>query len=192
MKIFCFTCKEHVLNTTDKFVLGGPYSGEMFEPVQDDGYWGNMFHHSATGGDMFCPRCEGLFIENNELLTEYGIIRNGQRTVDKSFSIVAPPGHVLPGSPMGVEYSRETADETPIAESLAERVTEADRVSELAEHNQIMVDSSDDPIGQVVEQIGPDRKDASILVCPKCGKTYKNKGRGPYFYDRHVDECEGQ
>jgi hypothetical protein len=29
------------------------------------------------------------------------------------------------------------------------------------------------------------------LACEKCGKIYKNKGRGPEFYAAHIEKCEG-
>lgn len=52
--------------------------------------------------------------------------------------------------------------------------------------------------GEVVEQIGPDDmnlenidREPEKLICEKCGKKYSRKGRGPDFYEAHIEKCEG-
>jgi len=188
MKIYCMTCREHILNSTDKIKIGGPYQGDMFEPVQKNGYWGRMFHHSAKRGNLFCPRCEGPFIRRGELLTEHGIIREGQTTVDETLSIVAPPDNPLPGRIMGMDYSREAG---VVVEQLPEAPVSGpntpDRFDIPAAENESAC-GKDDCRGECHEESTTELKEG-VLKCPNCQKTYKNKGRGPEFYAKHIESC---
>ncbi|HBJ74606.1 MAG TPA: hypothetical protein DDY86_03595 [Syntrophaceae bacterium] len=95
MRIYCLTCREVILETTDAFILGGPYDGGMFKGVRNDNWAETMFrtHPDVKGGNLFCPRCTGRFLgADGGLLTEHGIIRPGQRTVDTEYSIVHQDG----------------------------------------------------------------------------------------------------
>ncbi len=76
-------------------------------------------------------------------------------------------------------------EKTAFDEAVTETVGESD--------GEIVLDD-----GEVVETIGPNDmnlenidREPEKLVCPKCGKEYKNKGRGPDFYEAHIEKCEG-
>jgi len=74
MKIYCPYCREYILDTTKRFVTGGPYSGDMFSKAEQP-RWNNpdyfQFSKSTTGGSLYCPRCEANFIKAGKILTEY-------------------------------------------------------------------------------------------------------------------------
>ncbi len=94
MKIYCQTCKEYVLDTSDKFVIGGQYNGSMFQaPVQSryhvDAF---MFQEWVVYGDLFCPRCDQAFIINGVILTEHGLIKEGQKSLDTDFYVIHTEG----------------------------------------------------------------------------------------------------
>lgn len=97
MKIYCQTCKEYVLESSDKFVVGGPYNGAMFKSAAYDRYSASMFpcREDVKDGNLFCPRCLGLFIDTpGNLLTEHGVIMKGQESLDTSFSIIHADGEM--------------------------------------------------------------------------------------------------
>ncbi len=94
MKVYCQTCKEYVLDTSDKFVIGGQYNGSMFQaPVQSryhvDAF---MFQEWVVYGDLFCPRCDQSFIINGVILTEHGLIKEGQKSLDTEFFVIHTEG----------------------------------------------------------------------------------------------------
>lgn len=113
MKLYCFFCREYILETTDKFVVGGPYHGAMFSKA-DQPRWSNpdyfQFSESAKNGDLYCPRCCNNVIRNDgSILSEHGIIQKGQKSVDTSHSIIYCKGE-LAGKLMTVnEFSKEEA-----------------------------------------------------------------------------------
>jgi len=95
VKVYCQTCREYILDSSDAFVPGGPYDGSMFVPPSMARY--NVDHFAfqkwVTHGDLFCPRCSGLFILGTPrtgeiLLTEHGLLESGIRCVDERVSIV--------------------------------------------------------------------------------------------------------
>jgi len=97
IKIYCQTCREYVLDTTEEFIPGGPYHGAMFAAPEASRI--NMdtfaFQEWVTYGDLFCPRCENQFIlgspEGGEIiLTEHGLLEPECGTVDRSMSIINP------------------------------------------------------------------------------------------------------
>lgn len=108
MKIYCFTCKEYILEKSDKFVMGGPYNGAMFEPATNDRYSASMFERreDIKDGNLFCPRCMGHFIDaTGSLLTEHGFIVKGQESIDETYSIVRTEGD-MKGHLMYIKPSR--------------------------------------------------------------------------------------
>ncbi len=94
MKVYCQTCKEYVLDTSDKFVIGGQYNGSMFQaPVQSRYHVDSfMFKEWVVYGDLFCPRCDQSFIINGVILTEHGLIKEGQKSLDTEFFVIHTEG----------------------------------------------------------------------------------------------------
>jgi len=171
MIIWCLTCRERILRTTGDFILGGPYSGNMFESVHDSKWAATMFPQrpDIKGGLLNCPRCMSAFIVRGELLTEHGVVKPGQDSIDTSFSVVNDSGEFA-GRLREVCYSRELPAEPTIID--------------------------EEPKGEVVEQINPPEETdeqwgvgvvSPLLICPKCGREYKDQG----WFDKHVAKCEG-
>ena len=94
MKVYCQTCKEYVLDTSDKFVVGGSYNGAMFQaPVQSRYHVDSfMFQEWVVYGDLFCPRCDQSFIIAGVILTEHGLIKEGQKSLDTEFFVIHTEG----------------------------------------------------------------------------------------------------
>lgn len=44
-------------------------------------------------------------------------------------------------------------------------------------------------IGEKHEPVEMIKEPKSGLDCPYCGKNYKERGRGKYFFERHVETC---
>jgi uncharacterized C2H2 Zn-finger protein len=174
MKIYCHRCKSYILNSTDQFVLGGPYNGTMFESALKGTWRGVMFkqHANVRNAQLTCPRCENPFVKNGYLLTEHGVVRPLQSTIDRSFYVTAPDGHPLPGSILSVELSKE--------------IPPTDRVKDLIEKQQQIIDSLDQQ-GENNEDRAKTEEvaDDTMLKCPKCGKEYK----GRIWFSRHLKEC---
>lgn len=161
MKILCGTCKRWICEPTDKFVLGGPYNGTMFSCPHK--MMRKFMFKSSTAvvrGKLFCPVCKRPILKKNgDLLTEHGLIRPGQTTVDTSFSVLHQDGMAV-GKLQRVEYSKELPTEANAAEQLRQIAAEL-------------------------------TEDMENLVCPKCGKSYKNSEKGKFWYDKHIGECDG-
>ena len=169
MRIYCLTCKEYILNTSDAMILGGPYNGAMFEPATGDKWAMTTFdcREHTKGGDLWCPRCMGRFLgDRGELLTEHGVVYAGQRTVDTGFSIVHGDGPAK-GLLAHIKPSREIV---------------VDRVAGAMKANQAMMDAEDLP---------PEQSKSEYVACPKCGKQYRNSEAGLLWYERHIAKCEG-
>lgn len=182
MKIFCFICKDHVLNTTDQFKPGGPYHGTMFECAKPGAWRSHMFKQSETvkKAALFCPRCEGAFIRRDgALLTEHGTVYPGQASIDTSFTIVHGPDALLPGRLMFVKDSRPAPTE-PIDVPI--------------------VDDDGDPVVKEGVLTGNGRKAYGVMAesepefvpCGTCGKEYKNTESGLRWLKKHEAKCEGQ
>lgn len=95
MKVYCLTCREYILETSDAFEIGKPPHGGMFLPATLDRWAATMFdcRENTKGGDLHCPRCMGRFLgDKDELLTEHGIVYQGQESTDEEFSIVHKDG----------------------------------------------------------------------------------------------------
>lgn len=169
MKVFCVRCMRWILDTSDKFVCGGPYNGSMFQK-SDDGldnfahYF--LFHSTTTEGNLFCPFCDQKFMhENDILLTEHGLIMPGQGSVDTSISCIYP-------------------DNTLKSDSMPSR--EKDRRGSVGKRNPFLqgsVESAPDtaeeaikPISEALEAIlgkhntGIVAEKKKQLTCKKCGK----------------------
>jgi len=112
VKIYCLTCREHVLNTSPAFKAGGPYSGDMFEAVTDCRWFSTAFNFDSwvTEGNLWCPRCTGAFIIGGETLTEHGIIKVGQKSVKTDVSVVHKDGPFQGQLKSAAEYSLEDPD----------------------------------------------------------------------------------
>ena len=166
MKIYCTTCKEYILNTSDAFVLGGPYDGSMFDPITNDRYRATMFRctKDTIKANLHCPRCMGEFISfHGDILTEHGLLPKGQRTIDTRQTIVHQSGHAK-GMLMHI------VNALPVIEN---------RVSAAAEERQKEIDQ------MFVDE--PEEK----LICGKCGKQYTNSDSGRIWYDKHIEKCSG-
>lgn len=111
MKIFCLTCKKHVLDTTEAFICGGPYNGTMF--VSSSGmppYAKYPKHAGIVKKNLQCPWCSAPFLGiKDELLTEHGKIKAGQRTYDPDFSIVWQDGQAK-GKLMYIKDAQESPE----------------------------------------------------------------------------------
>jgi len=144
MRIYCLSCKDHILNTADAFVMGGPYTGAMFSPVHKDAWRASIWRQQSgiKDANLMCPRCEGQFIQAGRLLTEHGVVVPGQKTIDKSISIIAPPGHIMPGSVMRIVDSKEVI---------------IDRVEIARKERQSIIDEFD-------QQDGPDEKFMDLIA----------------------------
>lgn len=109
-------CKEYILEDSPKMVLGGPYNGAMFKPATDDNWSATMFRtgEDVKRGDLWCPRCSGKFLgDRGELLTEHGLVMEGQRTVDPTISIIHQEGHAK-GMLAHIKPSQELMDRAQI------------------------------------------------------------------------------
>ena len=101
IKVYCMMCREHILNTSERFVCGGPYNGAMFEPIETENTLYGMyfsFDDSVMDGNLVCPRCENNFIEvDGTLLTEYGMVKKGQGSISWDLESLAydAEGHPL-------------------------------------------------------------------------------------------------
>ncbi len=109
MKIYCQTCKEYVLDTSDKFVIGGPYNGAMFQAPSQARYHVDafMFNEWVVHGDLFCPRCEQGFIIAGVILTEHGLIKEGQGSIDADYSVIHTIGELTNQLMYADKWSRE-------------------------------------------------------------------------------------
>lgn len=94
MKIYCLTCKKHVLDTNEEFICGGPYNGSMFKSSPKMPIYSKYPRHkNITKANLQCPWCGGNFISvSGDLLTEHGKIKTGQTTYDPDFNIVWQEG----------------------------------------------------------------------------------------------------
>lgn len=168
--IFCLSCREAILKTTDDFILGGEYSGNMFESIHESKWSATMFPRrpDIKSGNLNCPRCMGHFIQRGQILTEHGIVHPGQKTLDTSFNVVNQDGD-FKGKLKYVVDSKELPESVDIGS------TEGPPV--YAE-------------GEVVERLDPPEveklSEPLALVCPKCGKKYKD----PKWYDKHLTKCD--
>lgn len=171
MKIYCFLCKRHVLDTSEKFVMGGPYKGEMFSLLNPKAWQVKQFRAGATKGNLVCPHCEGPFSRRGALLTEHGTIKPGQQTVDTSLSIIHHEG-IMKGRLKHIIDSKELPAVDRVAEASAKRQAEIDAM-----------------YGDVIEQVWPE---CETLACPSCGKEYKNTEAGRPWYQKHVAGCKNE
>lgn len=94
MRIYCLCCKKHILDTTEAFICGGPYNGTMFISSQGmPPYSKYPRHETIKGRNLQCPWCSAPFLGvKDELLTEHGKIKAGQKTYDPNFNIVWQEG----------------------------------------------------------------------------------------------------
>lgn len=96
MKIFCVTCSDYILDTSDVFKIGGPYNGSMFQKSKHARFQYDyfQFHRAMKLGNLFCPRCGSSFIrQDGALMSEHGLIMPGQKSIDRTFYSIHPPDH---------------------------------------------------------------------------------------------------
>lgn len=94
MIIYCVSCREPCLETSEKFIPGSEYTGEMFQSYKNDHAYAADFNFEAweTEGNLWCPRCEQNFIQDGEILTEHGRIKKGQGKINTSMSAIHEEG----------------------------------------------------------------------------------------------------
>jgi hypothetical protein len=113
MHIFCPNCKRQILDTSPEFVCGGPYFGAMFAPPTGRrAFRSNSFRFrqwaTMPGKRLPCPSCGNFLLRRDGgLLTEHGIIKAGQATVDMGFSVIHHEGEAEGYLRTAQEYSRE-------------------------------------------------------------------------------------
>lgn len=113
MHIFCPNCKRQILDTSPEFVCGGPYTGAMFAPPTGRrAFRSNAFRFrqwaTMPGKRLPCPSCGNFLLRRDGgLLTEHGIIKPGQATVDMGFSVMHHDGEAEGYLRTAQEYSRE-------------------------------------------------------------------------------------
>ena len=184
MKIYCLTCREYILETSDAFVIGGSYNGAMFKGATGDRWAASLFRtvESVKGGDLYCPRCMGPFIvDGGKLLTEHGVIQPGQKSIDTSFNIVHQEGHAK-GMLMYVKDSFLATEDWDIM-----RAKKASYICTNCK-KEFPTTYPDPNIArdewkEHTEGCGIDE----LLKCSKCGKEYKDK----MWFDKHVERCGG-
>lgn len=93
MKIYCPICNYYILNTSNAFVIGGPYDGSMFQKgtnrrlqVSSNFF---KFTPNTRKGSLTCPMCDGNIVKRDgSILCEHGLVREGQKTIDTRFSVI--------------------------------------------------------------------------------------------------------
>lgn len=85
------------MDITEAFICGGPYNGTMFKSAQGMPPYSKYPRHSGiVKKNLQCPWCSGVFLgPSDELLTEHGKIKAGQKTYDPDFSIVWQEGPAI-------------------------------------------------------------------------------------------------
>lgn len=153
MKIYCNTCKYYVLDTSDEFRPGGPYNGSMFAASPDAMGLYFQFSDWVTEGELMCPQCQLSFLsDQGELLTEFGLVRQGQVSIDtKKPKIVYEEGPLTGLLKSDSTYSSEISDEIAIDEE--------ESASKDADVGEEMVEN--------LQEALKERK----LTCSKCGKV---------------------
>ncbi len=182
MKIYCLTCSEYILDTTDKFILGSiPYAGEMFKCASTDSHnvidtdlrsWGQS-------GNILCPRCEGKFIVNNVLSTEHGLIDLGQKELNEGVCVIyldGPFENMLMGRP-GRNRDLCTLEELDKLDDPVEEATEVPRETfdNLESFPSLKVNTP------VKDSVSTKKR----YVCKKCDKGYERKK----MFNKHKRKC---
>jgi uncharacterized C2H2 Zn-finger protein len=183
MKIYCWTCKEACLETSDGFQIGQKPHGGMFRKLDVGGNWIHFdFKEHIKDGDLHCPRCMASFVgPKNELLTEHGIIYQGQESVDTRFSIIYTEG-MLRGMLGRIEGSR------PVARPMKQP-------NEITiEKDSETIDYPDVDTKLALKGPASAEEDAAwqgecALVCPSCGREYQNTEKGRPWYEKHIATC---
>lgn len=120
MIIYCLSCREPCLETSEKFTPGSEYTGEMFKSFKDDNSYAADFNFEAwvTGGNLWCPRCEQNFIQDGELMTEHGRVKKGQQEINTSMSVIYEEGELkgMLKSPNLYNYKAESKPEKFVCE----------------------------------------------------------------------------
>jgi hypothetical protein len=99
MRILCPNCRRVVLETSEKFKPGGPYTSAMFAPHHGRIRTPNSFQYERwtyMGEHLPCPFCDNFFIDQRTgaLLSEHGWIQRGQASVDESLCILNADGTI--------------------------------------------------------------------------------------------------
>lgn len=107
------------MDTTEAFICGGPYNGTMFKSAQGMPPYAKYPRHAGiVKKNLQCPWCSGVFLgPSDELLTEHGKIKAGQKTYDPDFSIVWQEGPAI-GKLMYIKDAPESAEKIEHADKL--------------------------------------------------------------------------
>lgn len=185
MKIYCACCKKWTLDSTDKFVCGGPYRGDMFRPKPGLKAYGDFFrfNHRTRAGDLVCPLCQqGIVKRNGDLLTEHGTIKPGQATVDTSISLIYTDVERYAWL-KSTEYSRELPEKevsepqiTPEAPEPTEPPPFTPDINGPTWKPDEVVEKTEDPADSPEDEDKSDIKTADTggWVCMKCGRECKS------------------
>ena len=179
MRIYCMTCKTYVLDTTDKFRCGGPYSGNMFKaPKGKEGHMNYFqFEEPVRDENIFCPYCANHLHDGAwGLLTEHGLLPSGQRTIDTAFSVIYEDGTLKSDSTFAKERSEiedegsKVEPESPVVAVEQENITdgEAEGAPEEEETDDTLEIAA--LIDEGVKRVSQRTWKNSVLNCSKCGK----------------------
>lgn len=165
------TCRQKIGETKDNFVIGGPYTHDMFDVSMFPPYRQKAFGIYGRTGNLICHNCSAFIAGlNGELLTEHGILPIGQKSIDTSFSILHKDG------PLKGKLQRIELAKVEVVES----------ISPEADH-----EGKDEPSIEEIQANVNDSymNEAGKIECPKCGKTYRNSEKGQSWFEKHLKSC---
>jgi len=175
IRIYCSACRQYILDASPQFVPGGPYHGAMFQRPRQTKLRGNSyfkFVEGIRGGNLYCPRCDNAFIKRDgELITEHGILRSGQRTIDKRIKIIHPDLRLK-----NLNYSGE-ADLHRVEDAAKERQRLIQEIFDQEAYEKLQEDTQIRPEGPVIPEAEPEPSDEEKRQKrQKRVKTLRNKG----------------
>jgi len=155
IKVFCPMCMHYILRTSGAFVAGGPYDGSMFMIPPDKPDAANYFPFETwvTEGNLLCPMCDQQFVTpEGNLLTEHGLVKPGQVSIDTTLSVIYPDNMLMSDS----TFSREVREGDISRETVVTPEPEPEVPEEV----------DDEP--EVDEDVIPV---SDGFTCRKCGNT---------------------
>lgn len=185
IRIFCNLCKEYILKTSDKFVIGKEYNGSMFKPTTTDKWRATMFRTSpeVRSGSLLCPRCTGLFVApNGVLITEHGRVYPHQKSIDTRINIVHQDGPMKGNLKHIIDSKEAPVHRLSVDQYHSPEVSEVETFPKTINNGDHDLKASSEP-----EQID-EFVDSGKLICDKCGKEYSDTKRGRFWYDKHVEK----
>lgn len=174
MKVFCSRCMFYVLVTSDKFKVGGPYNGSMFKIPEDKPDAANYFPFDewVTEGNLLCPYCDQEFVTpDGNLLTEHGLVRPEQKTIERSVSVIYPDNVLMSDSTFSLEVGQkvETEEEPPVEPVVEEEVAEPEEEVEEPEPEE----EEAFPDVEVESEVDAKPDTFYPYTCKKCGKSLR-------------------